>query len=193
MFDRFKITPVVEKHLWSMRPPGSQRMRRSDRLVYAGVPMLTSVVAGAAIWLGAPVSNGISQLLAATSLLVGAMLTTFVFLVNLRIRVGDSKSTVYRRNLQRLIGSAVASSLYSAAVAAFLTFLLAVVATFDDLRAPVVAPFTAGVVAGVAAHLGITLLTVIRRLFGVYVDVFGADYGPELVQSEDRTKRSSAG
>jgi hypothetical protein len=37
-----------------------------------------------------------------------------------------------------------------------------------------------GVIFGLLAHLAVTLLTVIRRVFGIYFDIFRADFSPDL-------------
>lgn len=192
MTSRFGLGPILAGHLWALRAPGATRTSWADRSVFLGIPIIGGVVSGLAVWLGMPVSNGVSPLLSALALLVGGMMTTFVFLTNLRVKVDESKEQLaYRRTLQKLIAGTVASALYIAVLALSAALLLVGVATLDWLRQPAVAPFTVGVVAAVGAHLAINMLSMFRRLYAVYHDVFLKDFGPDLslTDGEDLPKR----
>src|SRR5436190_21221870 len=69
-----------------MRGPDSDRLTWAERALLYGTPTVGLVLFLAfSLQLG-----GIAQLLSATSLLVGAMLSTFVFLANLRIKIQEA-------------------------------------------------------------------------------------------------------
>jgi uncharacterized protein YacL len=196
VFDRFDITPIVTYHLSSLRAPGRKGMSRGDRFMFVGVPLLGGAVAGLSVWWGLEVSNGLAPLLTACGLLVGGMLATFVFLTNLRIKVSEVET--YRKQLQRLIGATVVSALYTAVIALAVSFLLVAVASIELLRLSAVAPYTVGVIVAALLHLVVNLLTVVRRLLGVYVEVFAQDFGPQFgvvgpddQRHENNTRRRS--
>ena len=195
---RFDVGPVVRFHVRGLRAPGARRMSWPDRLVFAVLPVALGMVAFA---LDVQLTE-ISPLLAATALLVGAMLTVFVFLTNLRVKVSESEAYAFRRRLQRLVGSAAVSSLYVAGLALLASAGLAFASSADvplltghGLRRP-----GSALIVTLLAHLAVNLLTVIRRVFAVYFEVFGADFSPDLsavpdpspTQEERRPPRSTS-
>ena len=180
MTQRFSPLPILSGHLWAMRAKGQARMPKADLFWFAGFPLLVGILMGLGVGLGLDIRDGSSQLLSATALFVGAMLSVFVFLSNLRIKVTDDQTLAYRRRLKQLISGTVASTLYVALLAMAAAVALVAVATLQFLRTPGFAPFTVGVVAALGTHLGVNVLAVIRRMFGVYQEVFGVDYGADL-------------
>ncbi|SNS61345.1 hypothetical protein SAMN06309944_1002 [Micrococcales bacterium KH10] len=116
------------------------------------------------------------------------MLTTFVFLANLRVKVDESKEMKHRHHLQRLIASTVVAALYTAVAALAVTFALAAIAALPWLRTDHAKPLVVAVTGALLAHLGVTLISVIRRMFGVYYEVFARDYNQLSSQREAGTR-----
>lgn len=197
MSDLVNLRLLLQRYQASLRSPSTGKMAVADRAALYYLPVAAGAIACALIAIGVPVANGLSQLLAATGLLVGAMLTTFVFLANLRLKIDEGELN-YRRRLQGLVASTVVASLYTALVALGVTFLLAAIATIGPLRDPSLRPIVGGVVAAALAHLAVSLISVIRSMFGVYYSVFEKDFAPVLTtvsgptQEElERARRSS--
>ncbi len=181
-FQRFSVAPIAGLHLQGLRA-GRPQMSWPDRVVFAGLPLF----AGAFSFALSLRLEGLSTLLAACSLLVGAMLTLFVFLTDLRLKLSETSALSYRRRLQRLVGSAVVSTMYVAVLALASTGALALASSADvpalkglGLRRP-----GSALIIALLTHLAVNLLTVIRRVLAVYLDVFGADFGADLAPVAD--------
>jgi hypothetical protein len=162
-----------------MRPRGVDRLAASTKVALFVLPPIAGMASGFAVASGVNLSDGLSQMLAASALLVGAMISCFVFLTNLRVKVSESATYAFRVNMQRLIGGSAVGCLYVAVVALIFAGQIATVASVQALRSEHVAPFTVALLTATLAHLVMTLLSVIRRLFGVYVEFFASDFNPE--------------
>ena len=177
-WERFSVMPVVREHYRGLISPGRRRPSWGTWLGVIGLPIL---IGAAALYFQMRLpAAALTPLLTGTGLLVGAFVTAFVLLINLRIKVSETENWKYRATLVKLIGTTSASCLYAASVAFLVVALLVVGASIPLLRED---PFhligTAGLFA-VTAHLAATFTTVVRRLFGVYVSMFAADFDPEL-------------
>jgi hypothetical protein len=200
MFDRFNPGRIITLHFAAFRDPGAVRMSRVDKSVLFLLPVVAGVGLGFAVSQGLDLRDGISQVLAATSLLVGALLSTFVFLTNLRVKLSETADFAFRANFHRLVAGSAAGCLYLAGVAFVLAGMLAGVASLPLLRSTGFQPYVAGVLLAVMVHLTINLLSVARRLFGIYFNMFAPDFDPEVDtrrdavadKSRDRTERSSS-
>ncbi len=171
----FSVAPIVGLHLLGLRA-GRPQMSWPDRLVFAGLPLFT----GAFSFALSPRLEGLSTLLAACSLLVGAMLTLFVFPTDLRLKLSETSALSYRRRLQRLVGSGVVSTMYLAVLALASALALASSADVPALKGLGLRRPGSALVIALLTHLAVNLLTVICRVLAVYLDVFGADFGADL-------------
>jgi hypothetical protein len=120
--------------------------------------------------------GGIPQLLAATSLLAGSMVSVFVFLANLRIKIDEVDKYRVRRGLKELVGSSAVGALHVAIISMILGVVLAIMAswplmTSDSLSGNV----GSGLSVWLLVHLAISIGAVLRRLLGIYVDLFTSD------------------
>ncbi|MDO9378648.1 MAG: hypothetical protein Q7T56_07345 [Nocardioidaceae bacterium] len=185
----FNLGPIVARHFAALRPPGQPRQSTAVRAAMLGVPVGAGALVGVLVALGLDLRDGTSQVLAATALLVGAMLTLFVFLTNLRIKISESATYAFRTRLQQLVGGAAVSSLYVACLAMLVALEIATVASVQWLRDFPQQPLTAAVLVSTGCHLALTLVTVIRRLFGVYYELFQSDFSPSV----DDANRMAAG
>ncbi len=188
------LLSVARLHFRGLRGPGRSRLRWTDWAWMVVIPIGSGTAAFAADLHIEPTGS----LLSATTLLVGAMLTLFVFLTNLRVKIEETPEYAYRRRLQRLIAGATISSLYVAVVALAASLALALA---GGLGGPAWAGaiwerLGAALVTALLVHLGVGLMTVIRRAFAVYDGVFGKDFGPDLdivvdlPEVDDRERRA---
>lgn len=180
---RFNIMPIVRFHFRGLREPNAARLSWRARSW-----LLLPPAAGAALsYAGRLQFVGVSPLLSATALLVGAMLTVFVFLTNLRVKVSESERYAYRRVLQRMIGRAAVGALYVACLALLITAGLGVASAaqfhiLDDLQLRRVG---SAMIVALLIHLATNLMSVIRTTFAVYYEVFGVDFGATLEPVKD--------
>lgn len=189
-FQRFDARPIVGYYLRGFQKSGTGGFAWADAVALFGSPILCGVCS---YFLNARFVN-VSPLLSASTLLVGVMLTVFVFLTNLRVKVAETDKFVYRRALQRMIGSAAVCSLYVAGLALVISAGLAIT---GGIHVPVLAGrelrrLGSAVLVMLLAHLAVNLLTVIRRVFAVYVGVFGADFSPDLESVPDSEPRNGS-
>ncbi len=155
---------------------GGARAAASKWALFVAVPTFAGAVALWLTLLGVHFTNGIAPLLSAVALLVGAMFSAFVFLTNLRVKLSETATYAFRVDLLRYVGSSAVSCLYVAIVALVAAALLALVASVEFLRLPEVKPWTIAVLVSVVAHVGVSLLTVVRRMFAIYFELFTSDF-----------------
>src|SRR5699024_1219755 len=139
------------------------------------VPLAVAVTGFILGWSVDP--RNIGPFLAISAFLMAAMLTLFVFLANLRIKMMDSEKLQHRRHLAALVSQVSASCLYTAAftfVFGIGSIIAAVYSGSGSIHSALV-----GLMFGVFTHLAMTLLTILRRLWAVYEDLFRRD----LIQS----------
>lgn len=172
---RFSVKPIVEKHFEALRPSGHARITPASVFVLFVLPLAVAVAGwGFGFKLD---RGGATALLTATGLLVGAMVTGFIFLANLRIKISESEQLKSKRTMSQLTSETAVGCLYCATLALSIALALAAgMAIPQAARADWAhAVGTAVIVFGVG-HLTANFLTVLRRLFGVYYDVFKADF-----------------
>src|SRR3954469_667457 len=138
--ERFDPTPIVTMHLRAMRSPEATRLSRSTHFVLFYLPACLGAFGGTLVSRGLPMADGVSQVLSATALLVGVMLSAFVFLTNLRVKIQESATYAFRTQLQKLVGGAAVGCLYVAGIAFLTAALLSATATLDFLRGARVRP-----------------------------------------------------
>lgn len=170
---RFNPWPIFLYNSRASKREGVTRLNWSERgLLYGGPTLGLTLFVIFRLQL-----NGIPQLLAATSLLAGAMISVFVFLANLRIKIQEVDSYNVRRDLKELVASSAVGSLHVAVIAMLLALCLALMASWPLLTTDTLA---GNIVSGIAiwflVHLAISLAAVLRRLLGIYVDLFTADF-----------------
>jgi hypothetical protein len=182
---RFNLWPVVAYQNRAIRDDPRElsdahhaRVRRIETLYYYGIPTFLAILMLA---LKANL-QGIPQLLSATSLLVGSMLSAFVFLANFRVKVEESEVYRKRKNLPKLIGFSAVGALYVAILAMLLAIILAAMAAFPALAKETwLGVFVSAVAVWLMVHLFISLASVIRKMFGVFVSIFDDDFDAEEV------------
>lgn len=169
---------VARQHYKGLHRPGERRLRVSVWMTLVVIPLL---VAAAIAVLNAKLVAPTALLTAAT-VLVGAMLTLFVFLTNLRVKLDETPKYVHRRQLQRSVAGATVSALYVAALSIATALALAISAGFSSTAfdRPVLERVGAAVSGALVTHLAFSLLTVVTRAVGVYATVFAKDFGPDL-------------
>lgn len=179
--DVYSVMPVIRRHFASMADDGGGGGgRRRTWVMLAVVPACLGAFAGGLVAGGLDVRDGVSQALAATALLVGAMLSLFVFITNLRVKVAESPTYAFRTRLHHLLGGTAAGCLYVALAALVVAGELTLVATVGALRSEVAQPIVVGVVVSSLTHLALNLLNVVRRLFGTYFELFASDFDPSI-------------
>lgn len=173
---RFNPWPIVLYHTKANRRNGDDKASFSELLLLYGSPSGSSIV----FLLLQLQLGGVPQLLAATSLLVGAMISVFVFLSNLRVKVFEVPALRVRRNLKKLIASSAVGALYVSAVSMTLSLVLALIASVPALSGKsTVASLVAALAVWLLIHLVVSLASVLRRLFGIYVALFGGDFSAD--------------
>jgi hypothetical protein len=122
----------------------------------------------------------LTALLSAVTLLVGAMISAFTFLANLRVKVSEVDEYRVRPRLKKAISSAAVATLYVCLSA--LGLALAIASTF---AVPILGPtrgagvVSSAIITGLLAHLLMSFLSVLRRMFGLYVELFSGDYAAD--------------
>ncbi|MFG3618056.1 hypothetical protein [Nocardia sp. NPDC047654] len=106
------------------------------------------------------------------------MLSTFVFLANLRIKISESEEYKYRTRLKELVADSAAGALYVSLIAMILALCLAVLASWPwlALNGRWQAGVSSGICTAILVHLVISFFAVLRKLLGIYIDLFGADF-----------------
>lgn len=100
-----------------------------------------------------------------------------MFLANLRIKIQEVADYRVRSGLKELVASSAVGALHVSAIAMLLALGLAVMASWPLLTVDgVVGNIASGVCVGLLIHLVISLAAVLRRLFGIYVDLFMGDF-----------------
>ena len=179
--DIYSVMPVIRRHFASMADDGDgEGGRRRTWVALAVVPACLGAFAGGLVAGGLDVRDGVSQALAATALLVGAMLSLFVFITNLRVKVAESPTYAFRTRLHHLLGGTAAGCLYIALAALVVAAELTLIATVGLLRSEVAQPIVVGVVVSSLTHLALNLVNVVRRLFGTYFELFASDFDPAI-------------
>lgn len=192
-FERFSVVPLIVGHYRALITPG----RRRPSVWVAIVLVVFPLGLGVAAFFGQfrLSATAIAPLLTAAGLLVGVLLSSFVLLTNLRIKISESDKWSYQARTIRLVAHSAASALYLTFVSLLLIGALLVgAALVGRLPGQAVLAGTAVVIA-LIAHIGLNFLTVLRRLYGVYVSLFKADFdpvlelvpGPQIAQSGKRT------
>lgn len=170
---RFNPWPIFLYNSRASRREGVARLNWSERGLLYGAPTLGM----AAFVIFRLQLNGVPQLLAAVSLLAGAMISVFVFLANLRIKIQEVDSYKVRRGLKELVASSAVGSLHVSVIAMLLALCLALMASWPLLTADTFAGnFISGIAVWFLVHLAISLAAVLRRLLGIYVDLFTSDF-----------------
>ncbi|MCS7480746.1 hypothetical protein ACFFQW_23610 [Umezawaea endophytica] len=174
---RFNPWPIVLYHNKANRAEGEDKATRPELLLMYGLPTLI----GAVFVVFRVRLGGVPQLLAATSLLVGVMISVFVFLANLRVKVHEVAEFKERRSLRKLIASSAVGALYVSSVSMTLSLCLALIASVPALGNPGFISFISSAIAAwLLVHLVVSLASVLRRLFGIYVTMFRSDFSAEL-------------
>ncbi|MGX5356844.1 hypothetical protein [Kocuria sp. KH4] len=187
---QFSVWPIVKTHYTAM-------LRGETKAGVFGVLGALYVVPLAlggltiALEISMP-RTAVAPLLAATGLFVSGLLAAFIALTNLRLKVYEDRE--YRSTLSRYIGEAAVACLYSMLVA-----LVVVGALVLGLTLPIVSQYEwiqlvgTGVLVAILGHLAIGFLAVARRLFGVYLQMFSADFdAPSASIADLKEQRAKA-
>ena len=175
---RFSVMPLVAAFYRSLTTSGRKRPSMWVLLVLVVVPILLAFVALALDFRFA--RGAIAPLLTASGLLVGVLLSSFVLLTNLRIKISESDKWSYQAKTIRLVAHTAASTMYLTAVTLLLIAILLVGASVPSPVLDWVVNIGTFATIVLISHVGITFTTVLRRLFGVYVSLFKADFDPVL-------------
>lgn len=190
---RFNIAPIVKRHFQSVNRPGTRaRLDFGAIAVVIGVPLLLGIAAFV-FGIRASSINLLTPLLMICGFLVGGMLTLFVFLVNLRVKISETPEFDHRRHLKKLIADVSASCLYLALVAFTLGTVSVLSAAYSSTWWGPIHSALIGFAIFTYTHIALTLLTVIRRLFAVYEDFFRRDHIVPLAHHPRQTLPSESG
>lgn len=188
--ERFDLRPTVRMHFRGMRDRRTGRLSVSTWTLTVVVPLAAATVAPL---LDVQIVQS-GPLITATSLLIGGMLSLFVFLTNLRIKLSEVDDFKFRRRVQQQVAYTSASCLYVALLALLGTVSLAIGFSVHVPGLPIwVTTLGGGLAVALLVHLSITLLTVIRRVFGVYNALYKADFTADLrpVDEDGQTSQSA--
>ena len=183
---RFNPWPIFLYNSRAMRGPDSERLTWAERALLYGTPAVGFVVFVVfRLQLG-----GIAQLLSATSLLVGAMLSTFVFLANLRIKIQEVPEYRIRAGLKELVASSAVGALHVSLMAMLLALGLALMASWPLLTVDgIPGNIASSLCVALLIHLVISLAAVLRRLFAIYEDLFKGDFLAKPMVEEPEPRR----
>lgn len=190
--DRFDVRPLATAHWRSFRAKGQSRPTLAVQFILVGLPLALGVCSF--LLQAALPATAVAPLLTATGLLVGAFISSFVLLTNLRVKVGETDAWKFRSKVARLIASTAAASLYSACLCFLIAAGLVVGMSVPALQSGVAHTLGTALLVALLAHLAANLTTILRRLFGVYYALFKADFDPEfeLVPAVTVTNASTA-
>lgn len=185
---RFSIGPIIAEHYKALRSPG-RRFLGFPTIFCVFVLPLGAGVLSAVTGIVLP-RAAVAPLLTGAGLLVGALISGFVLFTNLRIKIQDEPRWSYRTSVARLVAQTAASSLYSVTVALFIAGGLVLGVSIPGLASnrPLLSVGT-GLIFALGLHLGVSFLTVLRRMFGVYVSLFQSDFDPQLVDVQHLSNR----
>jgi hypothetical protein len=194
-FKRFSLAPIVLRHYAALRKPGSRWIPVGTCAVLFVIPLAAGVIVG--LFAFQIQASTLTPALAAVGVLTGAFLAGFVLLTNLRLKMRDDENLSYRVNLTRLVGETAVTALYlvTTCLAAIAWGLVAVVVgSAVSISVPVVAQLGVGLFAAVLTHIGVTALTLLRRVFSVYEQLFRSDFVPQLrvIPLKDNEARNSS-
>jgi hypothetical protein len=178
--NRFSLYPVLARHYCAMRKPGTSRLGFGTMLALFGIPAL---LGAASIFFQVKVpSSALTPALAAMGVLAGAFLSGFVLLMNTRMKIRDDESLSYRLGLARLVGQTAVTALYLVVICVAVIILGILLAlSWGYLRTlPWGVSIGTGVLVAGLAHVAVTGMSFVRRLFGVYDHLFGSDFSPDL-------------
>ncbi|HEX5408053.1 MAG TPA: hypothetical protein VFX16_37800 [Pseudonocardiaceae bacterium] len=156
----------------------------AERLFLYGVP-----IAGLLLFVGFRLElAAIPQLLSAIALLSGSMIGVFVFLANLRIKIEEVSQYQGRARLKELVASSAVGALHVAIVSMLVGIVLAVMAALGHTLSTqkILGSIISGIGICLMLHLIISLAVVLRRLLGIYFDLFMGDFmaKPDVDESE---------
>lgn len=172
---RFSVKPIVVKHFEALRPSGRTRITVPSVFVLFVLPLMVAV-GGLAFGFKLDRGGG-TALLTAVGLLVGAMVTGFIFLANLRIKISESDQLKSKRTMSQLTSETAVGCLYCATLALSIALALAAgLAIPQAARADWAHVLGTAIIVFGLGHLTVNFLTILRRLFGVYYDVFKSDF-----------------
>ncbi|WP_157519494.1 hypothetical protein [Modestobacter sp. Leaf380] len=168
MIERFSVSPVLVDYWGTLT---DRNTNRPDRRAYAISYGLPAVLTAVAVWRGWKLPE-LSVLLGGTSLLVGALIGLFFHLSSVRLQVENDPRLRSLRRVPTLVDNTAITVLYAAGVAIFVSVVIVVAAAL-----PRTAPSWSTLTTTVASiylctHLVVTMLTVLRLAWGVYVEVY---------------------
>ena len=112
---RFSLKPIMVNHFASLRRDNATRISASSKMLLFILPL---IAAGLGAVTGFRLDrNGATALLTTSGLLVGAMVTAFIFLANLRIKISESETLKIRRQMGLLTSETAVACLYCAGLA----------------------------------------------------------------------------
>lgn len=189
--NRFSLHPILARHYRALRKEGTERLSFGTSFMLFGVPLLLGV--GLVLLRVEVLSTSLTPALAALGVLAGAFLSGFVLLMNTRMKIRDDESLNFRHSLSRLVGETAVTALYlviTCVAVIILGILLALIwSLLDDL--PLGLSVATGILVAGLAHVAITGMTFVRRLFGVYHHLFGSDFSAPPRPSKEETSRQA--
>jgi hypothetical protein len=168
LFERFSVFPLLIDYRHTLVDANTGRPDRRAYLISYGVPVLLTAVT---LWRGWTLPD-MAVLLAGTSLLAAALTGLFFHLSTVRLQVENDPRLRGHRRVPHLVNNTAITVLYAAGVSILASVVIVVV---DAL--PKTAPgwsITGGTLLTVffSSHLVITMMTVLRLAWGVYVDLY---------------------
>ncbi len=190
---RFDLRPIVRRHYQSMHPSGMNRLGFGT---FTALFLFPGALCSIVIALDYRVpATALTPALAGLGVLTGAFLTGFVLLMNTRIKARDDDRLSYRHNLTRLMGQTAVTSLYLVVFCmGMIAGCIALAVAWDALLVvPRGLSAASGLLLAGLVHVGLTGATFVRRLFGVYDQMFAADFAPNLQAVPTHRRSTNAG
>jgi len=174
---RFSVFSVFSAHWKGLTKPAvddkAPEPDRAARLVLVLVPLVAGVcVYGLGVRLSSP-----GLIVAALSLLTGALLTVFTQLSTLRLKLTEwyDRDDVEHRPDKDAIDESVAHVLTAALIALVATVVSVAAVVLNDTDLPVLQGIAAAILVALVAYVLLLLIMLIPRLYGAYVSVHDVD------------------
>ncbi|MCO4253891.1 hypothetical protein [Pseudarthrobacter cellobiosi] len=172
---RFSLKQLFGQVFRGLRRTEASHIAWPTRLVVFFVPVAGGILG--AVFGGPLAQPTLSAILSGSGLLVGSMLTSFVFLANLRIKMSETVSLKRNGRLARMVSQTAAACLYISFLALCIVgIVLTALVLGGTLHTGWLGRFGTILIIALGLHIVLLFPTVVRRLFGAYFEVFSADY-----------------
>lgn len=188
---RFSLKQLFDQVLGGLRRAEKSHIAWPTRTVVFVIPVVAGTLS--AVFGGPLAQPTLSAILSGSGLLVGSMLTAFVFLANLRIKMSETVTLKRNGRLARMVSQTAAGCLYISFLALCIVGTVVIgLVIGGKLHSGWLGRFGTALIVALGLHIVVLFTTVVRRLFGAYFEVFRADYTQaSLMSLRDGDKAAS--